>query len=113
MSTPPRHPPHSRLLQHPLPPFTAETALQKTKAAEAAWNTMDPVKVAGAYSPDTVWRNRDEVFAGDFFPPLQRESPHSAGLIVPLPSICGLNSATASNNAGVILPLVLYIVPAE
>ncbi|CAN0541533.1 unnamed protein product, partial [Scytosiphon promiscuus] len=48
----------------PLPPFTAETALQKTKAAEAAWNSMDPAKVAGAYSPDTVWRNRDEIFAG-------------------------------------------------
>lgn len=50
--------------QHPLPPFTAETALQKTKAAEAAWNTKDPAKVAAAYSPDTVWRNRDEIFAG-------------------------------------------------
>ncbi|CAN0427148.1 unnamed protein product, partial [Ectocarpus sp. 13 AM-2016] len=46
------------------PPFTAETALKKTKAAEAAWNTRDPAKVAAAYSPDTVWRNRDEIFAG-------------------------------------------------
>lgn len=53
-------------LQHPLPPFTAETALKKTKAAEAAWNTRDPVKVSAAYTPDTVWRNRDEIFAGEF-----------------------------------------------
>ncbi|CAM9232627.1 unnamed protein product, partial [Ascophyllum nodosum] len=51
--------------QLPVPPFTAETALQKTKAAEAAWNSKDPAKVAGAYSPDTIWRNRDEIFAGE------------------------------------------------
>ncbi|CAM9597962.1 unnamed protein product [Discosporangium mesarthrocarpum] len=51
-------------LRHPLPPFTAETALKKVKAAEDAWNTCDPVRVAGAYSPDTVWRNRSEIFMG-------------------------------------------------
>ncbi|CAN0015222.1 unnamed protein product [Ectocarpus sp. 6 AP-2014] len=56
--------PHEEPPKHPLPPFTAETALKKTKAAEAAWNTRDPAKVAAAYSPDTVWRNRDEIFAG-------------------------------------------------
>lgn len=61
---PPAALPASLSRQHPLPPFTAETALQKTKAAEAAWNSKDPAKVAGAYSPDTVWRNRDEIFAG-------------------------------------------------
>ncbi|CAM9981336.1 unnamed protein product, partial [Choristocarpus tenellus] len=44
--------------KHPLPPFTAETALKKCKAAEDAWNSRDPVKVSGAYSKDTVWRNR-------------------------------------------------------
>eukprot|EP00903_Cladosiphon_okamuranus_P021466 g19734.t1 len=56
--------PHNEPPKHPLPPFTAETALNKTKAAEAAWNTRDPAKVSAAYSPDTVWRNRDEMFAG-------------------------------------------------
>lgn len=48
----------------PLPPFTHETALAKVQAAEDAWNTRDPERVAGAYSPDTVWRNRDEHLNG-------------------------------------------------
>jgi nuclear transport factor 2 (NTF2) superfamily protein len=48
----------------PFPPFTAETALQKVKAAEAAWNTKDPQRVAMAYTPDSEWRNRDEFFSG-------------------------------------------------
>ena len=48
----------------PLPPFTRETALQKVQAAEDAWNTRDPQRVAGAYSEDTVWRNRDEFVQG-------------------------------------------------
>jgi nuclear transport factor 2 (NTF2) superfamily protein len=48
----------------PLPPFTRETALQKVQAAEDAWNTRDPERVAGAYSVDTVWRNRDEFVQG-------------------------------------------------
>ncbi|MHA3700569.1 nuclear transport factor 2 family protein [Jatrophihabitans sp. YIM 134969] len=48
----------------PYPPFTAETALQKVRAAEAAWNTRDPEKVALAYTPDSVWRNRDEFVTG-------------------------------------------------
>ncbi len=43
----------------PLPPFTAETAAQKVQAAEDAWNTRDPERVAGAYTVDSVWRNRD------------------------------------------------------
>ena len=43
----------------PFPPFTAETAAQKVQAAEDAWNTRDPEKVAGAYTLDSVWRNRD------------------------------------------------------
>lgn len=50
--------------RHPLPPFTRETALQKVQAAEDAWNTRDPQKVAGAYTIDTVWRNRDEHLNG-------------------------------------------------
>ncbi len=48
----------------PLPPFTAETARQKVQAAEDAWNTRDPERVAGAYSVDSEWRNRDEFFKG-------------------------------------------------
>ena len=48
----------------PLPPFAYETALAKVKAAEDAWNTRDPQKVAQAYTQDSVWRNRDEFFQG-------------------------------------------------
>jgi nuclear transport factor 2 (NTF2) superfamily protein len=48
----------------PLPPFTEETAKVKVKAAEDAWNTRDPERVAGAYTEDSVWRNRDEFVTG-------------------------------------------------
>ena len=48
----------------PVPPFTAETARQKVRAAEDAWNTRDPERVAGAYTEDSQWRNRDEFFEG-------------------------------------------------
>ena len=48
----------------PLPPFTEETAKIKVKAAEDAWNTRDPERVAGAYTEDSVWRNRDEFIRG-------------------------------------------------
>jgi len=43
----------------PLPPFTPESAAQKVRAAEDAWNNRDPAKVALAYTPDSQWRNRD------------------------------------------------------
>ena len=46
------------------PPFTAETARAKVQAAEDAWNSRDPQRVALAYSPDSQWRNRDEFFEG-------------------------------------------------
>jgi len=46
------------------PPFTRETALKKVKAAQDAWNTHDPERVALAYSEDSDWRNRDEFFRG-------------------------------------------------
>jgi nuclear transport factor 2 (NTF2) superfamily protein len=46
------------------PPFTAETAIGKVRAAENAWNTRDPAKVALGYSVDCRWRNRAEIFAG-------------------------------------------------
>jgi nuclear transport factor 2 (NTF2) superfamily protein len=48
----------------PLPPFTLETAKQKVQAAEDAWNTRDPERVALAYTPDSEWRNRAEFFSG-------------------------------------------------
>jgi uncharacterized protein (TIGR02246 family) len=48
----------------PFPPFTLETALQKVQAAEDAWNTCDPERVAQAYTEDTVWRNRAEFLQG-------------------------------------------------
>jgi uncharacterized protein (TIGR02246 family) len=48
----------------PLPPFTRETALQKVQAAEDAWNTRDPERVAAAYTEDSQWRNRDEFLTG-------------------------------------------------
>ena len=48
----------------PLPPFTQETALKKVQAAEDAWNSRDPVRVAMAYTPDSEWRNRDQFFSG-------------------------------------------------
>ena len=48
----------------PVPPFTAVTARQKVLAAEAAWNTRDPDRVAAAYTGDSVWRNRDEFVTG-------------------------------------------------
>lgn len=46
------------------PPFTAETARAKVKAAEDAWNSRDPERVALAYTEDSDWRNRDEFFKG-------------------------------------------------
>ncbi len=47
----------------PLPPFTQETAAQKVQAAEDAWNTRDPERVALAYTEDSEWRNREEFFS--------------------------------------------------
>ena len=48
----------------PVPPFTDETARQKVRAAENAWSTREPERVAGAYTPDSVWRNRSEFISG-------------------------------------------------
>ncbi|KAF6807640.1 hypothetical protein CMUS01_14079 [Colletotrichum musicola] len=48
----------------PLPPFTEETAKIKVKAAQDAWNTKNPAKVKMAYTPDTIWRNRDTFLKG-------------------------------------------------
>ena len=48
----------------PLPPFSREEAAQKVQAAEDAWNTHDPERVAGGYTEDSVWRNRDQFIRG-------------------------------------------------
>jgi nuclear transport factor 2 (NTF2) superfamily protein len=48
----------------PLPPFTEETATQKVRLAEDAWNGRDPAKVALAYTSDSRWRNRAEFIRG-------------------------------------------------
>ena len=47
-------------IKPPIPPFTAETAMQKARIAEDAWNSRDPDRVIQVYTPDTVWRNRAE-----------------------------------------------------
>ncbi len=48
----------------PLPPFSTEDAIKKVRLAEDAWNRRDPEKVALAYTPDSQWRNRSEIFSG-------------------------------------------------
>ena len=48
----------------PLPPFTRETAAQKARMAEDAWNSRDPERVSLAYTEDSRWRNRSEFFQG-------------------------------------------------
>jgi len=50
----------------PLPPFTLETATAKVQAAEDAWNTRNPDKVALAYTEDSQWRNRSEFSSGRY-----------------------------------------------
>jgi hypothetical protein len=61
MSTPPATTPNIR---PPLPPFTAETAAQKARAAEDGWNSRDAAKVSMAYTENSKWRNRAEIFEG-------------------------------------------------
>ena len=48
----------------PLPPFTDESAAQKARMAEDAWNSRDPARVALAYTPDSLWRNRSKFLQG-------------------------------------------------
>lgn len=51
---------HVTQTRPPLPPFTRETALQKVRMAEDAWNSREPARVALAYTPNSQWRNRSE-----------------------------------------------------
>ncbi|MFG1350079.1 DUF1348 family protein [Xanthobacter autotrophicus] len=48
----------------PLPPFTVESAAQKARLAEDAWNSRDPERVSLAYTPDSRWRNRSDFLVG-------------------------------------------------
>jgi len=48
----------------PVPPFTLQTAIEKVRKAEDAWNTRDLAKVALAYTADSRWRNRNEFLQG-------------------------------------------------
>ena len=48
----------------PLPPFDRQAAAEKVRKAEDAWSLRDPHRVAGAYTPDSRWRNRAEFFSG-------------------------------------------------
>lgn len=54
----------SEAFRPPLPPFDAVSARAKVFAAEAAWNSRDPERVAAAYTLDSVWRNRDQFIVG-------------------------------------------------
>ncbi|XHC26493.1 MAG: DUF1348 family protein [Phycisphaerales bacterium] len=60
----PATPRAARSPRPPVPPFTTETALAKVRAAEDAWNSRDPDRVALAYSPDSEWRNRETFIQG-------------------------------------------------
>ena len=50
--------------KYPLPPFTKESAKEKIKKAEDAWNSKDPIQISKAYTVDTEWRNRDKFING-------------------------------------------------
>ena len=62
------------------PPFTAETATAKVQAAEDAWNSRDPQRVSMAYTEDSDWRNRDDVFRGRGATPGLKEGHAAADL---------------------------------
>ena len=66
----------------PFPPFTLETAQQKARMAENAWNSKDPDKVSLAYTEDSVWRNRSEFIHGraEILAFLQRKWAKGTGL---------------------------------
>lgn len=48
------------MLRSPVPPFTKETATAKVRAGEDGWNSREPAKIALAYTPNSMWRNRSE-----------------------------------------------------
>ncbi len=56
--------PSSEASRPPLPPFSVDTASQKVRLAEDAWNSRDPARVALAYTHDSQWRNRSDFVTG-------------------------------------------------
>ncbi|MCX5931615.1 MAG: nuclear transport factor 2 family protein [Cyanobacteria bacterium] len=54
----------SQVAKPPLPPFNQESAIQKARMAEDAWNSRDPIRVSQAYTEDSYWRNRSEFITG-------------------------------------------------
>ncbi len=52
------------MVRLPLPPFSIDTAAQKVRLAEDAWNSRSPEQVALAYTLDSKWRNRDRFITG-------------------------------------------------
>jgi hypothetical protein len=55
---------HATERRAPVPPFTRQTAIEKVRKAEDAWNSRDPAKVSLAYTTDSRWRNRSEFLQG-------------------------------------------------
>ncbi len=82
----------------PLPPFTEETARQKVQAAEDAWNTRDPERVAGAYTEDSVWRNRHEFLTGRAEIVEFLRASGAASWTTRCARTCGRSTATASRS---------------
>jgi len=84
------------------PPFTKETALAKVKAAENAWNTRDPERVAPAYTEDTEWRNRAEFFKGrEAVKEFLRRNPNAVILShAPRPAQIARTGSDHMRNAG-------------
>ena len=80
----------------PLPPFTRETAAQKVQAAEDAWNTCDPERVASAYTVDSVWRNRDLFVTGRDEIVAVLTKKWARELDYALRKTCGASTATGS-----------------
>ena len=73
----------------PLPPFDEQTAREKVQAAEDAWNSRDPHRVALGYTTDSVWRNRGEFLTGreEIVAFLRRKWDHVARLRAPQGSV--------------------------
>jgi hypothetical protein len=55
---------HNDAPRPPFPPFDAQSAAKKVRLAEDAWNSRDPTRVAQAYTPNSIWRNRSEFLEG-------------------------------------------------
>ena len=92
----------------PFPPFTLETAQQKARMAENAWNTKDPEKVSLAYTEDSFWRNRSEFIHGrdEILAFLKRKWSKELDykLIKEVWAYAGTESLFASNMSGTMIP---------